>query len=156
MASCVGGNNDRNQNERPCTAYSGQQAPITFEKNPRRVVVRFAGKIVADTTNAIVLKEASYPAVQYIPRTDVDMRFCKGPPTHRIARTKATLRTTASPLPAVHLRMQYGAMRRLTRPLAPSRITSRSIPIASRFPSRTSDQAPRSTLLLFLESGWSG
>lgn len=49
--------------------------PITLEKNPRRVVVRFAGKRVADTTNAIVLKEANYPAVQYIPRTDVDMQF---------------------------------------------------------------------------------
>jgi uncharacterized protein (DUF427 family) len=33
----------------------------------------FAGKIVADSTKALSLKEASYPAVLYIPRADVDM-----------------------------------------------------------------------------------
>jgi uncharacterized protein (DUF427 family) len=49
--------------------------PITLEKNPRRVIVKFAGKVIADTSNAIILKEASYPAVQYIPRADVDMQF---------------------------------------------------------------------------------
>ena len=31
------------------------------------------GKRVADTHEALTLKEAAYPAVQYIPRKDVDM-----------------------------------------------------------------------------------
>jgi uncharacterized protein (DUF427 family) len=31
------------------------------------------GKLIADTSNALTLQEASYPAVQYIPRRDVDM-----------------------------------------------------------------------------------
>lgn len=51
----------------------GPDHPITIEKNPKRVVVTVGGKIVADSTHALSLKEASYPAVQYIPRSDVDM-----------------------------------------------------------------------------------
>ena len=51
----------------------GPDHPITVEHNARRVVVRVAGRIVADTRNALTLNEASYLAVQYIPRQDVDM-----------------------------------------------------------------------------------
>lgn len=47
--------------------------PITIEPNPKRVVVTVAGKVIADSRNALSLREASYPAVQYIPRADVDM-----------------------------------------------------------------------------------
>lgn len=47
--------------------------PITIEPNPARVVVTVAGQVVADTRHALTLREASYPAVQYIPRKDVDM-----------------------------------------------------------------------------------
>jgi uncharacterized protein (DUF427 family) len=36
-------------------------------------VVKVAGKIIAATSNALTLREASYPPVQYIPRRDVDM-----------------------------------------------------------------------------------
>jgi uncharacterized protein (DUF427 family) len=32
-----------------------------------------AGRIVADSRKAVTLREASYPAVQYIPRADVEM-----------------------------------------------------------------------------------
>lgn len=51
----------------------GPDHPITITPNPRRVVVTVAGRIVADTRRALTLQEASYPAVQYIPREDVDM-----------------------------------------------------------------------------------
>jgi uncharacterized protein (DUF427 family) len=51
----------------------GPDHPITIERNPRRVVVTLGGKVIADTTDALTLREASYPAVQYIPRKDVDM-----------------------------------------------------------------------------------
>ena len=47
--------------------------PITIEANPARVVVTVGGRIIADTRNALTLREASYPPVQYIPRQDVDM-----------------------------------------------------------------------------------
>jgi uncharacterized protein (DUF427 family) len=51
----------------------GPDHPISIEANPSRVVVEVGGKIIADTRNALTLREASYPAVQYIPRRDVDM-----------------------------------------------------------------------------------
>jgi uncharacterized protein (DUF427 family) len=51
----------------------GADHPITIERNPARVVVSVAGHIVADSREALALREASYPAVQYIPRKDVDM-----------------------------------------------------------------------------------
>ena len=51
----------------------GPDHPITISENPRRVVVRAGGRIVADSRAALTLREASYPPVQYIPREDVDM-----------------------------------------------------------------------------------
>lgn len=51
----------------------GPDHPITVTRNPRRVVVSLGGKVIADTTDALTLHEASYPGVQYIPRKDVDM-----------------------------------------------------------------------------------
>ena len=51
----------------------GPDHPITIEDNPRRVVVTLDGRVLADSRNALTLREASYPAVQYIPRADVDM-----------------------------------------------------------------------------------
>jgi len=51
----------------------GPDHPITIERNAHRVVVKVAGRVVADTREALTLREASYPAVQYVPRKDVDM-----------------------------------------------------------------------------------
>jgi uncharacterized protein (DUF427 family) len=51
----------------------GADHPITIEPNPARVVVSVAGRVIGDTREALTLREASYPAVQYIPRKDVDM-----------------------------------------------------------------------------------
>ena len=47
--------------------------PITIEANPQRVMVTIGGRVVADTRDALTLREASYPPVQYIPRKDIDM-----------------------------------------------------------------------------------
>jgi uncharacterized protein (DUF427 family) len=51
----------------------GPDHPITIEHNSSRVVVTVAGRIVADTRDALILREAGYPAVHYVPRKDVDM-----------------------------------------------------------------------------------
>jgi uncharacterized protein (DUF427 family) len=51
----------------------GPDHPITLERSPSRVVVSVGGKAVADSRDALILREAGYPAVQYIPRKDVDM-----------------------------------------------------------------------------------
>ena len=53
-------------------ALPGPNHPISIEPNPARVIVSIAGRIIADTRNALTLKEASYAAVQYIPKNDVD------------------------------------------------------------------------------------
>ena len=46
--------------------------PITITPNQDRVVVMLGDRQVADTTAALTLQEASYPAVQYVPLADVD------------------------------------------------------------------------------------
>ncbi|MGO1079376.1 DUF427 domain-containing protein [Inquilinus sp. CA228] len=51
----------------------GPDHPITIERNAHRVVVTVAGRVVADTREALTLREAGYPAVPYVPRKDVDM-----------------------------------------------------------------------------------
>jgi uncharacterized protein (DUF427 family) len=51
----------------------GPAHPITIERNLKRVVVSIGGTVLADSRDALTLREASYPAVQYIPRNDVDM-----------------------------------------------------------------------------------
>ena len=45
--------------------------PITIEPTRGRVQVRVNGELVADTTAALELREATLPAVQYIPIGDV-------------------------------------------------------------------------------------
>ncbi len=50
----------------------GPDHPITIEPAAQRVRVTFAGRVVADTTRALALREASYPPVYYIPREDAD------------------------------------------------------------------------------------
>ena len=51
----------------------GPHHPISVEKNPARVVVTVAGRVIADTREALTLREATYPPVQYIPREDADL-----------------------------------------------------------------------------------
>jgi uncharacterized protein (DUF427 family) len=51
----------------------GPDHPITIEANPERVVVSVGGRTIADSRKTLTLREASYPAVHYIPREDVDM-----------------------------------------------------------------------------------
>src|ERR1700719_1157943 len=51
----------------------GPDHPISIARDTERVVVSVAGRVIADTREALTLCEAHYPAVQYIPRKDVDM-----------------------------------------------------------------------------------
>jgi uncharacterized protein (DUF427 family) len=51
----------------------GEDHPISIDRNAARVVVTAGGRVVADTRDALTLREASYPQVHYIPRKDVDM-----------------------------------------------------------------------------------
>lgn len=50
----------------------GPDHPITVAPSPDRVIVRAGGATIADSTSTLVLQEASYPPVRYIPLGDVD------------------------------------------------------------------------------------
>jgi uncharacterized protein (DUF427 family) len=50
----------------------GPDHPITIERNGNRIMVKVAGRIIADTRDALTLREASHAPVRYIPRKDVD------------------------------------------------------------------------------------
>jgi uncharacterized protein (DUF427 family) len=45
--------------------------PITVEPTGTHITVRINDEIVADTHDALTLQESTYPAVQYIPLSDV-------------------------------------------------------------------------------------
>ncbi|MEA2943563.1 MAG: hypothetical protein QOD09_4092 [Bradyrhizobium sp.] len=51
----------------------GPDHPIAITANPKRVRVSAGGVVIAETIHALTLKEASYPAVQYVPRGDANM-----------------------------------------------------------------------------------
>ena len=53
----------------------GPDHPITLASNPNKICVRLGGQVIAETTHAVTLKEASYPPVHYIPRADVKMKL---------------------------------------------------------------------------------
>jgi uncharacterized protein (DUF427 family) len=50
----------------------GPDHPITVEPSSDRVIVRAGDTTLADSTATLVLQEANYPPVRYIPLTDVD------------------------------------------------------------------------------------
>jgi len=50
----------------------GPEHPITVAPTDEHVVVRLGDAVVADTTSALKLREASYPPVYYVPLADVD------------------------------------------------------------------------------------
>jgi uncharacterized protein (DUF427 family) len=55
----------------------GQDHPITLEREPGRVEVLFEGHEIADSDDVLLLREASYAAVRYFPRSDVAMAFLR-------------------------------------------------------------------------------
>ena len=55
----------------------GPDHPITIAANPKRIRVTAGDTVIAETTHALSLKEASYPAVQYVPRADARMELLK-------------------------------------------------------------------------------
>ena len=90
----------------------GPDNPMTIEANPSRVVVKVGGQVIAGTCNALTLREASYPAVQYIPRRDVDMAALERSEFTAYCPYKGDASTTAFPLAEIARVMQCG----LTRP----------------------------------------
>jgi RNase P/RNase MRP subunit p29 len=103
--------------------------PISIQHNPARVVVSVAGRVIAETRNALTLRESDYSPVQYIPSEDVDFRSWKGPSTRPTVRTKAIAITTAFLLEGGNPSTPCGRTRIRILLLRRSKDTSRSIPI---------------------------
>ncbi|WP_017588572.1 DUF427 domain-containing protein [Nocardiopsis ganjiahuensis] len=59
----------------------GPDHPVTVEPASGRVVVRVGAQVVARTTAALTLREASYPPVRYVPLADVDSSVLRPSPT---------------------------------------------------------------------------
>ena len=53
----------------------GPDHPISLEPNPSRILVRAGGTLIADTREAVTVREGHYPPIHYIPRKDVDMKL---------------------------------------------------------------------------------
>jgi uncharacterized protein (DUF427 family) len=51
--------------------------PITIDAAKGPAKVTWKGAVIAASDKALDLKEASYPVVKYIPRSDADMRLLK-------------------------------------------------------------------------------
>ena len=51
----------------------GPDHPIAIEPLRKRVRISAGGRVVADTTGALSMREAAYAPVLYVPRGDVDM-----------------------------------------------------------------------------------
>ena len=53
----------------------GPDHPITVEPAKNRWRARFAGHVIADSNDALILKEAGYKPAVYFPRADVAMEY---------------------------------------------------------------------------------
>ena len=50
-----------------------ERHPISIAPHPARVIISRGHRVIVDTRAALRLKEASYPAVLYVPREDADL-----------------------------------------------------------------------------------
>src|ERR1700744_1062137 len=60
----------------------GPDHPISIEAAGQRVVVTAGDTLLADTADALALREAGYPAILYVPRADVDAARLQPSETH--------------------------------------------------------------------------
>jgi hypothetical protein len=102
---------------------------IDIRPEPKRVRVTLRGEVIADTADALALKEGSYPVVYYIPRKDVKMdRLARTTHSTHCPRTRGMRRI--SPSRTVR-RTRSGATSSRRTAWRRSRATSRSIPTKS-------------------------
>ncbi|HEY7007526.1 MAG TPA: DUF427 domain-containing protein [Jatrophihabitantaceae bacterium] len=60
----------------------GPEHPITVERTGERVRVLAGDRVVADTKDALTLREGDYPPVQYIPLSDVNPEVIRRTDSH--------------------------------------------------------------------------
>jgi uncharacterized protein (DUF427 family) len=100
----------------------GPDHPISVERNSSRIVVSVAGRVVADTREALTLSEAHYPPVQYIPLKDVDRTLLARSDRTTYCPYKGDAAYFSIPVGGERSIDACGRTRRLTRPSPASRI----------------------------------
>lgn len=55
--------------------HPNPKSRITLERNTERVRILYGDTVIADTRNAVELRETGYPPRQYLPRKDVNMDY---------------------------------------------------------------------------------
>ncbi|WP_420141017.1 DUF427 domain-containing protein [Sphingomonas sp.] len=60
----------------------GPNHPISVEPADKKVIVRIGNTVLAESRNALILREASLPPVFYIPRNEVAMMELSSSDTH--------------------------------------------------------------------------
>ena len=59
----------------PAHLEPGPDHPIAITPSSKRWRVKWNGRVIAESSRVLDLKEASYPVVRYFPREDADMTF---------------------------------------------------------------------------------
>jgi uncharacterized protein (DUF427 family) len=75
LGGCVDIMNKLNTNSGPGYASHPEHTVRVAPFNGRVVVESIDGQLLADTRHALELKEAGYPSVYYVPRSDANMDF---------------------------------------------------------------------------------
>ena len=117
----------------------GPDHPISVERNSGRVVISVAGRVIADTREALTLSEAHYPAVEYIPRKDVDMTLLARSDRSTYCPYKGDASYFSIPLGGERSIDAVWTYETPTRRSRASRTTSRSTQIGS-IPSKSSSE----------------
>lgn len=76
----------------------GPDHPITVTPSSMHIMVKVAGHVLADSRSSLELREATYPAVYYIPRKDVDMSLLERSDHHTYCPYKGDCSYYSMPL----------------------------------------------------------
>ncbi len=100
---------------------------ISLEQLAGCLLVKFHGIQVAASSHALILNEANYPPVYYIPREDIDEKYFARTDTPAIARTRATPTISACKCPDMRVPTRCGRTKTRRSPSHRSATTWRFI-----------------------------
>jgi uncharacterized protein (DUF427 family) len=109
----------------------GPDHPITISPAEGKVRVTVAGRIVAESTRALQLKEKGYPPVYYVPREDADMSLLVRTTHYTYCPYKAIALSTAFRSAERIQTIPFGHTKDRMRQLPASEGISRFIPLGS-------------------------
>jgi hypothetical protein len=109
----------------------GPDHPIRISLPEGKVRVTVAGRIVAESAQALRLEEKGCPPVYYLPRNDADMSLLVPTRITLIVRTRVSVPTTAFPSADPNRYTPFGHTKNLTRQSPTLKNTWRFIPHGS-------------------------